>query len=221
MPPFWFPSTSLHFLRRTRIRFFTPLAFQPKLLSGPRPLLTLLFLALAISYFAKPVRAAPIQHSTNNDSNTQCVNATWEQIVLFILLNYVTHAMTVRSDPGETQLVTAFSAFAALLMPFSGVFRGARGLLFAARWAGNKLAMARSAQALCMVSRSESWSPRKNEEVRGCIVRGGKKAGQQRAQITVATDFFHTNSSTCLVLTFTVRSHYLKATCLCTLTFAV
>src|ERR1700733_11770689 len=36
-----------------------------------------------------------------------------------------------------------------------------------------------------MVSRSEGWSPRKNEEVRGCTVRGGKKARQQRAQIKV------------------------------------
>jgi len=101
--------------------------------------------------------------------------------VLFILLNYVTHAMTVRSEPGEKRLVTAIAAFAALLMPFSGVFRGARGLSFGARWAGNKLAVATAAEALCMVSRTEGWSPRKNEKVRGCTVYGGKNAGQQRA----------------------------------------
>jgi hypothetical protein len=109
--------------------------------------------------------------------------------VLFILLNYVTHAMTVRSEPGETRLVTAFNAFSALLLPFSGVFRGAQGLFNGARWAGNKLAIARSAGALCVVSRTEGWSPRKNEEVRGCTVRGGKKAGRLRARIEVPSKF--------------------------------
>lgn len=112
-------------------------------------------LALAVIFSLNLVTAvqAPI---SPRKSDLICGPATWESIFLFYILNYVTHAMSVKSFPGEKGLHSVVWILAALLLPFSGIFRGCV-LIYRARLPGESdLCHAARAGALCKVVR-KGW----------------------------------------------------------------
>jgi hypothetical protein len=76
-------------------------------------------------------------------------------------LNYVAHAATTQVFPGEKLPQQILAMITSLLYPGAGVVRGlnsiARGIL-ALRW-NMELQQAAAAGALCMVVRTEDWTP--------------------------------------------------------------
>jgi hypothetical protein len=95
-------------------------------------------------------------------------------MVIFILVNYVTHAMTVKPLPGEKSMSIALYQFIALLFPFTGAWRGLRAIKLAARYGEDDLQRALRAGALCVVARTVDWRVQSGEEIAGCALRGAK-----------------------------------------------
>ncbi|KAF4629698.1 hypothetical protein G7Y89_g8442 [Cudoniella acicularis] len=115
--------------------------------------ITLLALAMAV---ASPLASAQPPNSTsalfsNNNPNVICRPAKWTDIVVFYLGNYIAHAATTLSLPGQSPLAVVFSIAAALFFPVSGVFRGFRAIYTLAIFAETELQTAARAGALCMV----------------------------------------------------------------------
>jgi len=101
-----------------------------------------------------------------------CATADWQTVITFLLLNYATHALTVKSFPGDTMYDVATWSLAALLTPYSGIIRGCVSIIRGKIWGDNELNNAVRAGALCAVVRSDSWRPYKNEIVTGCKISG-------------------------------------------------
>jgi hypothetical protein len=95
--------------------------------------------------------------SDNSTANLVCRPTKWYDILSFFLLNYIAHAATLKSLPGESIPVTIISILAALFFPASGVFRGFDALSSRANLADTELETAARAGALCTVVQ---WPPR-------------------------------------------------------------
>lgn len=80
-----------------------------------------------------------------------CQSASWTDVAVFFLGNYVAHAATVINRPGQGTAMTAFNVLLALLFPGAGVSRGLETILTKAVFAPTALQMAARAGALCMV----------------------------------------------------------------------
>src|SRR5947207_2299107 len=93
----------------------------------------------------------PKNYSNHGDPNLLCRSTKWSDIVIFFLGNYVAHAATTLTLPGQSPLSAAVTVIAALLFPTSGVIRGAKTILSFAITAKTDLQTAARAGALCMV----------------------------------------------------------------------
>lgn len=89
--------------------------------------------------------------SDHGDPNLVCGPAKWPDVLSFFLLNYVAHAATLKTLPGESTPVTILNILAALFFPASGLFRGFGALLSRAKFAKTDLETAARAGALCTV----------------------------------------------------------------------
>ncbi|KAI1745716.1 hypothetical protein F4680DRAFT_403065 [Xylaria scruposa] len=67
---------------------------------------------------------APYGTSQHGHDNLLCVPTLWTTIVRFFVTNYVAHAFTLWSKPGEKTLEKVFASILALLFPVSGLARG-------------------------------------------------------------------------------------------------
>jgi hypothetical protein len=124
---------------------------------------------LTFFYFYISTAADSISSSTNNtvsngasdhgDPNLACRSAKWPDVLAFFLLNYIAHAATLKTLPGESTPVTILNMLAALFFPASGVFRGFDTLLGRAKFAKTDLEVAARAGALCTVIQ---WPPTKD-----------------------------------------------------------
>ena len=160
----------------------SPFRIQPKS-SVPLHAFGSLFYII-FAFLALPVRAIPIDVSKS--SSPTCLQATWEQIVVFILTNYVTHAMTVNSYAGEKANSAVFFSIVSLLLPFAGAMRGLGSIGSGAIFAKDSLRRCPRADALCVVARSEDWLPQGQEKVHGCTIEGIKPAnGNFKAHVVV------------------------------------
>jgi hypothetical protein len=117
---------------------------------------------LSLSAQASPILIQP-------RSNVVCVPVTWLDVLMFMFINYVLHAITVKSLPGETASATAFYHCISLLFPFTGAWRGLRGIKLAAIFGEDDLHRAARAGALCIVARSSNWKAKQGDEISGCI----------------------------------------------------
>jgi hypothetical protein len=105
----------------------------------------------------------PAGATNHGDPGLICTPATWFTVASFIIANYLAHAATTQLFPGEKlyEQVLAFST--SLFFPTSGVFRGlnniARGIMVVASYRESELRQATAAGALCMVIRTQEWSP--------------------------------------------------------------
>ena len=102
----------------------------------------------------------------------ECLPTTWRDILVFFTINYITHAMTVNTIPGETPAASIFYQIVALFLPFSGALRGIQNLRAGAVFGEDTLRQAARAGALCIVVRSGGWQPDK-QVIQGCIFQGG------------------------------------------------
>ena len=112
----------------------------------------------------------------------ECVPNTWRDVLVFFLVNYVTHAITVKTLPGETAIASAFYQIVAFFLPFSGVLRGIQSIRTAAVFADDKLQIAARAGALCIVARSGDWRP-EGQDINGCTVQGDILEGQEKQKV--------------------------------------
>jgi hypothetical protein len=98
--------------------------------------------------------------SNHGDANILFLPTKWTNIVIFYLVNYVAHAATVKSLPGEKLGEMVYVAVVALIFPYSGLIRGIEAIVRRAAWRkGNALQRAAKVGALCVVVRDKTWKP--------------------------------------------------------------
>ena len=95
-----------------------------------------------------------------DDCKLLCRNARWTDIIVFYLGNYLAHAGTISSLPGQSRLNTVVTIFSALLLPGAGVAKGTRAILSRAILAPTPLQQAARAGALCVAVKDEESSQR-------------------------------------------------------------
>ena len=89
--------------------------------------------------------------TNHGNCNLLCRQAKWTDVIIFYIGNYVAHAATILSKPGQSLLSTICTVLLALLFPSSGVINGIEAMLTLAIFAPTELRTAARAGALCMV----------------------------------------------------------------------
>lgn len=106
--------------------------------------------------------------ANSGDPKVHCEPTNWYDICLFIFTNYILHALSVRSLPGENSYSSFVIKIACLLIPSTGLRRGLCLITRANAAADNDLQAAARARALCMVIRKSDWRPCVGDVVEGC-----------------------------------------------------
>ncbi|KAL8904439.1 MAG: hypothetical protein Q9207_003268 [Kuettlingeria erythrocarpa] len=101
----------------------------------------------------------------------------------FIFANFILHALSVRSLPGERSLTSTVFKFCCFLTPFTGVRRGLCLILRSSNLAGNDLQSAARANALCMVIRSPEWRPKDGQLIEGCRIEELQDPRKERCKL--------------------------------------
>ena len=83
----------------------------------------------------------------------------WSDYVVFFATNYLAHAFTLVTRPGQHPIETIVSALNALFVPSSGALYALRGLFLRAGPRGNELERAARAGALCTVMKKSNMFP--------------------------------------------------------------
>jgi len=108
--------------------------------------------------------------------NLLCLAAKPSDVFIFFAANYLAHAATVKSFPGESTAESIVSLLFALLFPASGIVRGLDAIFRHAVFTKHELQRAAQAGALCMVVRSNLWTPAEASLVKDCnLSRTGKR----------------------------------------------
>ena len=107
----------------------------------------------------------PDGFSNHGNDDLFCLPATWYQIAIFFLVNYGSHALTIKSRPGQTYYHAARDVMCALLCPFSGVRRAIDSFGRSSWPSENHLIKAARAGALCIVVRNQEWQVTRNSHV--------------------------------------------------------
>lgn len=135
--------------------------------------LKLLSIAFILAAFVEGRPASDSNNGTtvaanNVDSKVHCEPTNWYDICLFIFTNYILHALSVRSLPGENSYSSFVIRIACLLIPSTGLRRGLCLITRANTASDNDLQAAARARALCMVIRKSDWRPCVGDLVEGC-----------------------------------------------------
>ena len=101
-----------------------------------------------------------------SDLQIICTPSKWTDVATFLLANYIAHAATVKSVPGQSLLSVMKSIICSLLFPVSGVRRGVNAIYQHAIFAKSPLEAAAKAGALCMVVRTLEWRPERGDVVK-------------------------------------------------------
>jgi hypothetical protein len=115
-----------------------------------------------------------------------CTPTKWYDVGMFLLGNYVSHALTIKAYPGEATTSVLIASVGALLIPTTGLIRGinaiARNAKFTRKnfWHGlfhdPDYQTAAAAGALCMVVRKKSWKPCPGDKLSNVVLRDEVKA---------------------------------------------
>jgi len=100
-----------------------------------------------------------------------CRDSTWVDILVFYLGNYVAHAGTVVTKPGQSPLTSLATIINAMLFPGSGIVNGMDAILTFAKSGNTNLQVAARAGALCAVVKVQSED---NESLEGGPLQAGK-----------------------------------------------
>ena len=106
----------------------------------------------------------------SDDSQLYCEKTAWYDVCWFFFTNYLLHALSVRSLPGENAYSSTVFKLCCLLVPYTGVRRGLSLISRASSLNKNDLQAAARAGALCMVIRKPDWRPEDGQIVAGCQV---------------------------------------------------
>lgn len=98
-------------------------------------------------------------YTHHGDCNLLCGPASWIDLVKFYVGNYVAHAVTTISSPGQSSAMTILKIFGALFFPGAGVSQGILALSSGAIFAPTDLQMAARAGALCAVVKTPDRPP--------------------------------------------------------------
>ncbi|KAF7923236.1 uncharacterized protein EAE98_007941 [Botrytis deweyae] len=85
-------------------------------------------------------------------------------VIIFFATNYLAHAATVKSSPGDDSLLQGCNALLALFFPISGLLRALNAIVRLPILARNELEKACRAGALCMVVRAPHWKPKPGQK---------------------------------------------------------
>jgi hypothetical protein len=110
--------------------------------------------------------------TTFQNNHTFCVPPKWTNIATFFLTNYVSHAVTVKSLPGEPPVPSLLAILLTLFIPGSGVARAVSAIHQRAVFCSDPLTTATRAEALCMVVRTEGWESTDAGTVQGLRTAG-------------------------------------------------
>ncbi|OAL43974.1 hypothetical protein IQ07DRAFT_260839 [Pyrenochaeta sp. DS3sAY3a] len=129
--------------------------------------------------------ALPKGSSDHNTPGLLCTPTRPIDLLIFYLLNYVAHAATVLTRPGERADDYLTSVFGSLLFPALGLYRGIEAILCGAVWVRNDdLRKAARSGALCVVVRDAEWRPRAGDEIGDVILRRAGESGGESAKKT-------------------------------------
>lgn len=126
---------------------------------------------------AEFIDGRPASDSANNgtavaansrEPQVHCEPTNWYDICWFIFANYILHALSVRSLPGEKSYSSFVIKVGSLLIPFAGLRRGLCLITRANAAADSDLQAAARARALCMVIRKPDWRPCAGDVIEGC-----------------------------------------------------
>lgn len=135
-------------------------------------------LTLATPALAQPLNnitiSVPPGTTDHGDPQVLCLPAQWIDVLIFFLANYVAHAATLKSIPGEPSNDVIRNTLLALVLPGLGMARAMRAIFRRARFrdgckgkgAAVQLQRAAQAGALLMLIRSPVWRPLPGDEVR-------------------------------------------------------
>lgn len=118
------------------------------------------FFAIIVSINATPL---PSVHKAFHRQllKRACEPISWRRIAIFYFANYVAHAVTLYTFPGESTFSIVHNILVALFVPTAGVARGLNAIFrHAILRKRSELGRAARAGALCMVVRSPYWVPR-------------------------------------------------------------
>ena len=107
----------------------------------------------------------PDGFSNHGKDDLFCLPATWYQIATFFVINYGSHAVTIKSRPGQTYYHAARDIMFALLCPFSGVRRAIDSFGRSSLPSENHLVKAARAGALCIVVRNREWQATRDTKI--------------------------------------------------------
>src|SRR5271169_4146186 len=122
--------------------------------------------AITILILVSIIYPMPLPLEPRNDVASGLAN--WETIATFFVLNYATHALTIKTFPGDSVWTTGWWTTLALLVPFAGVWRGCQSITRGMLSPTDDLQAAARAGALCALARTDLWRPRPDEHVTGC-----------------------------------------------------
>ncbi|KAJ7140860.1 hypothetical protein C8R44DRAFT_574648, partial [Mycena epipterygia] len=97
--------------------------------------------------------------TSHGDPHMLCTPATSLDILIFFFSNYIVHAVTVKTYPGESRTGRYIACLAALFFPTLGLVRGLNAWARHAVFAEGALEQAARSGALCMVVRDDDWEP--------------------------------------------------------------
>ena len=114
--------------------------------------------------------SVPVGTRNHGDPSLLCTPSQWTDVATFFFANFITHAATVKSVPGEVTLLTALSVIFALFFPSSGIIKALNAIYQHAIFArtplnSTPLNTATRAGALCMVVRTSKWKARPGDVV--------------------------------------------------------
>lgn len=122
--------------------------------------------------------ASSLSNSTSASNITEaggtqlyCEKTTWYDVCWFFFTNYLLHALSVRSLPGENAYSSTVFKLCCLLVPYTGVRRGLSLISRASSLTRDDLQAAARAGALCMVVRKPDWRPENGQVIHGCGIR--------------------------------------------------
>lgn len=99
-------------------------------------------------------------------SKNICKSASWTDFVSFFFGNYVSHAATIVTFPGEPTRLKIINMLLAVFFPCIGAGRGLMAILRRGIFQKDPLQRALHSQALCMVVRSRDWTPVPGDSLR-------------------------------------------------------
>jgi hypothetical protein len=141
---------------------------------------------LVASFYAGQAQALPaypaiISGTIYHGDGLLCTTTKWYNVVVFFLGNYLAHAATVKSYPGERTWSLVIATLGALLIPTTGLIRGINSIarnakfkrkcFWRAIWRDVDYQTAAAAGAFCMVVRKKSWKPYPGDKLLNVMLR--------------------------------------------------